>query len=129
MEDLLSYATIVPHINQIELHPWNQRKAQIECCKKHGIAIQGWGPFAKSLLLEDEELKRIAEAYKKNVAQLCVRWSIQRGFITIPKSISKKRIISNADVFDFEISKEDMEKINSMDKGFLSGGGDLDKIE
>jgi diketogulonate reductase-like aldo/keto reductase len=63
------------------------------------------------------------------MAQLCVRWSIQRGFITIPKSISKKRIISNVDVFDFEISKEDMEKINSMDKGFLSRGGDLDKIE
>jgi diketogulonate reductase-like aldo/keto reductase len=116
-------------MNQIELHPWNQRKAQLECCNKHGIAIQGWGPFAKGKILEDEELKKIAKNYSKNVAQLCVRWSIQRRFITIPKSISKERIISNVDVFDFEISIEDMEKINTLENGFLSGGGDVESIE
>jgi diketogulonate reductase-like aldo/keto reductase len=127
----MSYATVPPHMNQIELHPWNQRKAQLESCNKHGIAVEGWGPFAKGHILKDETLEAIASTYKKNIAQLCVRWALQRNFITIPKSISKERILSNVDVFDFEISNEDMEKINSMDKGYLSGSEhwEHDKIE
>eukprot|EP01080_Neovahlkampfia_damariscottae_P010246 gene10246-2665_t len=131
IEDLVSYAKVKPHMNQIELHPWNQRKPQLESCKKHGIVVEGWGPFAKGQILKDEELQKIAEGYKKTVAQICVRWALQRGFITIPKSISEERIKSNSNVFDFEISKEDMEKINAMDKGHLSGTEhwEHDKIE
>eukprot|EP01080_Neovahlkampfia_damariscottae_P010245 gene10245-2664_t len=120
IEDLVSYAKIKPHMNQIELHPWNQRKSQLESCKKHGIVVEGWGPFSRGHILKDEAMIKIAEGYKKTVAQICVRWALQRGFITIPKSISEERIKSNSNVFDFEISKEDMEKINAMDKGYLS---------
>eukprot|EP01080_Neovahlkampfia_damariscottae_P010247 gene10247-2666_t len=130
IEDLVSYAKIKPHMNQIELHPWNQRKSQLESCKKHGIVVEGWGPFVQGKILTDEAMIKIAEGYKKTVAQICVRWALQRGFITIPKSISEERIKSNSNVFDFEISKEDMEKINAMDKGYLCAEAwEHDKIE
>jgi diketogulonate reductase-like aldo/keto reductase len=115
-----------------EKHNWNLA-INMELQLRDGVLSQKVPLISNNLghILKDETLEAIAATYKKNIAQLCVRWALQRNFITIPKSISKERIISNVDVFDFEISTEDMEKINSMDKGYLSGSEhwEHDKIE
>jgi diketogulonate reductase-like aldo/keto reductase len=120
IEEIMSYAKVKPCINQIEYHPWNQRLVQVKYCKENSIVIEGWGPFAKNQILEDETLKKIAAHYNKTVAQICVRWSLQKDVICIPKSTRESRIVENSDVFDWEITNEDMKAIDAMHKSYLS---------
>lgn len=122
IDEILEYCTVKPHVNQIEYHPWNQRKVQVNHCIEKGIVVEGWGPLAKNQILEDETLKELAKKYKKTVAQICIRWCLQNNIITIPKSVKESRILENIDVFDFEIDETDMKTINEMDKGYLSAG-------
>jgi diketogulonate reductase-like aldo/keto reductase len=116
LEDLLSIAEIVPAVNQIEAHPHLTQQPLIEYCNNKGIAIEAWSPLGGGQLLSDPAIKAIADKYGKTVAQLIIRWHIQRNTIVIPKSVHKDRIISNSEVFDFVISLEDMEAINSMNQ-------------
>ena len=116
LEDLLKDSEIVPAIDQVEFHP---RLAQIELrqfCKKQGIQFEAWSPLMQGGLFENDILKNIAQKHNKSVAQVIIRWDLQNGVITIPKSIKEHRIIENSNVFDFTLTKEDMDQIDSMNE-------------
>ncbi|KAK9295929.1 hypothetical protein QLX08_009899 [Tetragonisca angustula] len=122
IERLLSNCTIKPVTNQIECHPYLVEKELSNFCNSKGILITAYSPFAKPgiranepTLLEDPKITTIATKYKKTAAQVVLRYQIQRGHLVIPKSITKSRIQENFNVFDFELSPEDMNTINGMD--------------
>lgn len=118
---------IVPMVNQIEFHPGQMQREAVEYCRKHKIQVEAWSPLGTGLMLKNEELKKIAEKYNKSVAQLCIRWCIENATLPLPKSVTPSRIKENAEVFDFKISSEDMNKINNMP--YLGGSGlNPDKI-
>ncbi len=124
----LMQADIKPMINQIEMHPGMLQEETVEYCKEHDIAIEAWAPLGRGKLLSNPTLVRIAEKYQKSVAQLCIRWCLQHGAIPLPKSVTPSRIDDNLDVFDFEISHDDMVVIDSL-KDIEWSGQDPDKIE
>ncbi|TKC14885.1 aldo/keto reductase [Robertmurraya kyonggiensis] len=116
LEDLLEDAEVKPMVNQVEYHP---HLAQLELrsfCKKEGIQLEAWSPLKQGELLDDPTINEIAQKYGKSAAQVILRWDLQNEVVTIPKSIKEQRIIENADIFDFELSHEDMEKINALNK-------------
>lgn len=119
---------VAPMVNQIELHPGYTQRETVAFCRENGIAIEAWSPLGSGRVLSDERLMKIAAGYGKSVAQLCIRWCLQSGFIPLPKSVNSERIKENADVFDFEISGEDMEFINSM-PDFAESGFHPDKAD
>ena len=119
---------VVPMVNQIELHPGFMQEATLEFCRAHNILVEAWSPLGRGKMLDNETLLSIAAKYKKTVAQLCLRWCLQNGVLPLPKSVTPARIAENADIFDFEISDEDMKTINSMPY-FGGSGHDPDKIE
>lgn len=116
--DLIVHHEVVPAINQIEIHPFYQRHEDIEFMKRYNIQPEAWAPFAegKNNIFQNEVLKSIAEKYNKTVAQVILRWLIQRGIVAIPKTIRKERMLENINVFDFKLSQDDMEKITILDK-------------
>lgn len=128
LESLFKNAQVQPMVNQIEIHPGQNQKEVTDFCKQHQIAVEAWSPLGTGRLLQNEILAEIASRYGKSVAQICIRWSLQNGWIPLPKSITPERIKQNFDVFDFEISKDDMDIINNMP---YCGGSGLhpDKID
>ena len=115
--DLAEHNKIKPAINQIETHPFFQREYDNEIMKNYGTQIESWGPFAegRNNIFTNPILSEIGKKYNKSVAQVILRWLIQRNVVAIPKSVHKERIIENFNIFDFELSDEDMNKIKSMD--------------
>ncbi len=115
--DLVMNNEIVPAINQIEVNPFYQREFDNEIMKNKEVQIQSWGPFAEGRngIFENIILKEIGKKYKKSVAQVVLRWLIQRNIICIPKSVHKERIKENFNVFDFSLNEEDMKLISSID--------------
>lgn len=123
--DFAEHNKIKPAVNQIETHPFFQREYDDKIMKEYGTQIESWGPFAegKNDMFNNPILKEIGKKYNKSVAQVILRWLIQRNVVVIPKSVHKERIIENFNVFDFELSEDEMNKIKSMDTGkslFLS---------
>lgn len=119
---------VAPMINQIEYHPgWNNRET-VEFCRENGIALEAWSPLGSGRVLSDGMLCRIAKKNGVSVAQLCIRRCLQNGVIALPKSVTPERIKSNFDVFDFEISEEDMNAINNMPTIGYSGL-DADEVD
>ncbi len=116
LEDLLSEAEIVPTVNQIELHPLLSQEELRNFCKEKGIVVEAWSPLAQGKLLDNPVLTEIAAKYNKSTAQVILRWDLQNDIVTIPKSIKEHRIIENADIFDFELTAEDLKKINGLNK-------------
>ena len=123
--DLLSYAKIKPAVNQIELHPYLQQSSLVGFCQKLGITVTAYSPLGsygtsmgegKAILIEDLVIKEIAKKYGKSPAQVLLRWGIQRNTIVIPKSVSPEHMKKNAEIFDFELSSEDMEEIKKLDR-------------
>lgn len=116
--DFICNNEIVPAVNQIELHPFCQQIKTQEFLTENGIQTEAWAPFAegRNNLFENKVLAALAEKYRKTVAQIVLRWIIQRGVVVIPKSVHKERIIENFNVFDFELSREDMAQIAKLDK-------------
>jgi diketogulonate reductase-like aldo/keto reductase len=108
---------VVPAVNQVETHVFNQQIESHNFMKENNVQIESWGPFAegKNNMFQNETLVSIAEKYNKSVAQVVLRWLTQRGVVAIPKSVRKERIIENFNIFDFELSQEDMEKIATLD--------------
>ncbi|WP_245831024.1 aldo/keto reductase [Sediminibacillus massiliensis] len=115
LDDLMRDSEIMPMINQIELHPQLSQVETREFCKQHNIAVEAWSPIAKGTYLDHPVLQEIAEKYNKTAAQIILRWDFQNEIITIPKSVRKERQRENADIFDFELTQDDIDKINSMD--------------
>jgi 2,5-diketo-D-gluconate reductase A len=115
--DFILHHKIVPAINQIETHPFHQQIEMQKFLQEQGVQIQSWGPFAegKNDLFQNELLKSIGEKYNKSIAQVVLRWLIQRNIVVIPKSVRKERIVENFKLFDFELTTEDMETIATLD--------------
>lgn len=116
LKDLLSEAKVVPAVNQVEFHPYLTQKELLRYCREQAIQLEAWSPLGQGHLLEHETLKGIAAKYGKTVAQVILRWDLQLGVVTIPKSVREARIIENADVFDFELSTEDIQAIDGLNR-------------
>ncbi len=110
---------IRPMVNQVEMHPFFQQQLNVDTMDSYGVVPEAWGPFneGKRNFFTDPILTEIGAKYGKSAAQVALRWNIQRGVVVIPKSVHKNRMEQNFDVFDFELSAEDMEKIKTMDIG------------
>lgn len=117
LEDLLTSAEIVPMVNQMEFHPYLVQQDLIDYCDVHQIQYEAWSPMMQGRIFELENIKKIGLKYGKSPAQVVLRWDLQKGVITIPKSAKKERIIDNASLFDFELSNEDMVYLDSLEKG------------
>lgn len=115
--DLIVHNEIVPAVNQIETHPFYQQTESAAFLKEQGVQHQSWAPFAegRNNLFNNEMLTSVAEKHNKSVAQIVLRWLVQREVVVIPKSVSKERIVENFDIFDFALSEADMEYISSLD--------------
>jgi diketogulonate reductase-like aldo/keto reductase len=115
--DLILHNEVVPAVNQIETHPFNQQMETQKFLQENNVQIESWGPFAegKHNIFQNELLLSIAGKYGKTVAQMILRWLTQRGVVVIPKSVRKERIVENFSIFDFELSPEDMGAIISLD--------------
>jgi len=116
LQDLFQSSMIKPMINQVEFHPRLAQKELRAFCKEQGIQFEAWSPLMQGKLLDNPTLQRIAEKYSKSIAQVIIRWDLQNDVVTIPKSIKEHRIIENSNVFDFELTKEDMEQIDSLNQ-------------
>ncbi|MEY2191971.1 aldo/keto reductase [Neobacillus sp. BF23-41] len=121
LEDLISSAEIKPMVNQVEFHPHLTQKELLAFCKNEGIQLEAWSPLKQGKLLSEPVLEDLAHKYNKSVAQVILRWDIQHGVVTIPKSIKDHRIIENADIFDFELTTEDMDKIDGLNQDSRAG--------
>ncbi|MCU5000558.1 aldo/keto reductase [Bacillus tropicus] len=121
LQDVIQDAEIKPMINQVEYHPRLTQKELQTFCKEQGIQMEAWSPLMQGQLLDNETLQAIAEKHGKTTAQVILRWDLQNGVITIPKSTKEHRIIANADVFNFELTKEDMEKIDALNENHRVG--------
>ena len=115
--DLIIHNEILPAVNQIETHPFNQQIETQRFLQQNNVQMESWGPFAegKNNIFHNELLNSISKRYNKTIAQVILRWLIQRGVVAIPKSVRKERIEENFNIFDFELSAEDMEAIKSLD--------------
>ena len=115
--DLIIHNEIVPAVNQIETHPFHQQNETQKFLRQHNVQIESWGPFAegKNNIFHNELLASIGKKYNKSVAQVVIRWLTQRDVIAIPKSVRKERMEENFNIFDFELSTEDMEAIKTLD--------------
>jgi len=114
LEELLRHAKIPPAVNQIELHPWCQQRDVVTFCEAHGIAVVAYGPLTKGRKLRDAGLAAVAREVQRTPAQVLLRWSLQKRFITIPKSAKRERIIENAAIFDFALTKDQMAKLDRL---------------
>jgi diketogulonate reductase-like aldo/keto reductase len=114
LEEMNSYAKITPAVNQVEFHPFLYQKELLGYCREKNIALQAHSPLAENRGAQNESVKLIAKKYNKSEAQIFIRWSLQHEAMPIPKSTHKDRIEQNLNVFDFEISKEDMEILNGL---------------
>ena len=120
LEALLD-AEVKPMVNQIEYHPGHTQEAVVDLCREHDILVEAWSPIGSGRLLENEDLTKIADKYGKSVAQLCIRYVLQKDVLPLPKSVTPSRIEENTDIFDFEIMDEDMKTIDGMENVGFSG--------
>jgi diketogulonate reductase-like aldo/keto reductase len=121
LEDLLSACEIVPAVNQIEFHPRLTQSHLLDFCKRKGIQLEGWSPLMKGQVMDIPLLKNLSAKYSRTVSQVVLRWDIQKGVVTIPKSTHRERIKENMQLFDFEISEEDMLLIDALNTGQRTG--------
>lgn len=117
LEDLLTTAEIVPMVNQMEFHPYVVQQDLVDFCTSKSIQYEAWSPFMQGKVFNLDICQELSKKYNKSVAQVILRWNLQKGVVTIPKSVKKERIQSNADIFDFEISTEDVAYLDSLDRG------------
>ncbi|MBT2691874.1 aldo/keto reductase [Bacillus sp. ISL-55] len=116
LKDLMAEAEIKPMVNQVEYHPHLAQTELLEFCKAEGIQLEAWSPLKQGELLSEPTIVEIAEKHQKSPAQVILRWDLQNEVVTIPKSIKEHRIIENADIFDFELTVEDMDRLNILNK-------------
>jgi diketogulonate reductase-like aldo/keto reductase len=118
LDELLAAAEVVPAVNQIEFHPYLQSRSLVEFCRAKGIQVEAWSPLGQGgPLLKDAKLVEIARRHGKTVAQVILRWDLQKGVVTIPKSVHAERIRENAQLFDFALSEAEIAAIDSLERG------------
>lgn len=128
LEELMKDAEIKPMVNQVEFHPRLTQKKLQAFCQEQGIQLEAWSPLMQGQLLDNPELQEIANKYNKSIAQIILRWDLQHGVVTIPKSTKEHRIAENSAIFDFELSKVDMERIDQLNQD-QRVGPDPDNID
>jgi diketogulonate reductase-like aldo/keto reductase len=116
LEELLVHSDTIPAVNQVEFSPYLYLKELLEFCQSHKIQLEGYSPLTKGHKLNDPKLGNIAKKYSKTPAQILIRWVLQKDVVVIPKSSHKERILENADVFDFEISPQDLKVLDSFNQ-------------
>lgn len=123
LETLKKVSSITPAVNQVELHPYLNQQSLLDYCKKEGIQLEAWSPFAanKTDLLKEKIVADLAEKYSKTPAQIILRWDYQRNIVTIPKSSNKKRLEENINIFDFKLNEDDILLINTLNKNYRVG--------
>ena len=119
LADLIAFNGVAPAVNQVEANVFFQQKEPQEYMESKGVVMEGWAPFAegKNNLFQNETLQKIGDKYGKSIAQIVLRWLLQRGIVCIPKSVKKERMEQNFNVFDFQLDQEDMVKIDGLDTG------------
>ncbi|RIX48702.1 aldo/keto reductase [Paenibacillus nanensis] len=128
LKDVMEGAEIKPMVNQVEFHPRLTQKELLAYTSEQGIQLEAWSPLMQGQLLNDPALTEIAGQYGKSVAQVILRWDLQHGVVTIPKSTKEQRIIENASIFDFELSQADMDRIDGLNQN-LRVGPDPDNFD
>lgn len=118
LKEIIKESDVIPAVNQVEFTPFLYQKELLDFCKDNGIQLEAYSPLTRGTKLGNPKLAEIAAKYKKSSAQLLIRWGLQHGLVSIPKSSHKERIIENSQVFDFEISEDDMNKLNGIDEVF-----------
>ena len=126
IEALLKTAKVAPMVNQIRLCPGDTQDDVVAASREHGMLLEAYSPLGVGKIFEVPEVKALAEKYGKSVAQICIRWSLQRGYLPLPKSVTPARIAENAKLFDFELDEEDVELLAGM-KGVCGFAADPDK--
>ena len=116
LEDLLEHCNDKPMVNQVELHPLLSQKELRDYCLKHHIKVEAWSPLSRGRFLDEPTLKDIASHHGKTTAQVILRWHLQNDIIAIPKSVTQTRLKENADILDFELSQQEIDKINSLNR-------------
>jgi diketogulonate reductase-like aldo/keto reductase len=117
LERLLETASVLPMVNQYEFHPYLQQTSLLGYCEGHDIVVQAWAPLMRGRVAEVPEIVEIAQRHGKSPAQVAIRWILQHGVATIPKSVHPERIAENADVFDFALTVDQMRAIDALDRG------------
>lgn len=114
IDELMKTAEIVPMVNQIKLCPGESQEAVTAYCRHKGIAIEAYSPMGTGKIFDVPEMQQLAEKYGKSIAQICIRWSLQNGWLPLPKSVTPERICQNAEVFNFELEAEDVQRIREL---------------
>lgn len=121
LDDLLTDAEVVPMVNQVEFHPLLVQQPLLDFCDEKHVQYQAWSPLMGGRLAEVEAIRELAEKYDRTMAQIVLRWSLQKGVASIPRSSNRRRIIENASLFDFELLDDDVTLIDSLDEGMRVG--------
>lgn len=121
LEALLADADVMPAVNQIEFHPRLQSPELLAYCREKDIRVEAWSPIMRGRVMDIDELQGIGARYGKNAVQITLRWMLQKGVIVIPKSVHRERIIANADIYDFELTNEEMAVVDGLDRGERTG--------
>jgi diketogulonate reductase-like aldo/keto reductase len=112
--ELLKTATVIPAVNQIRLCPGDVDAQTVDFCRQHDMLLEAYSPLGQGLIFDVQEIKDLADKYHKNIAQIALRWSLQMGFIPLPKSITVERIKSNTEIFDFKLEDEDVAMLTNL---------------
>ena len=126
--DLMETTEIIPMVNQMEFHPYLVQQGLIDFCKGHRIQYEAWAPLMQGRIVNVDLLKQLAQKYHKDLVQIVLRWNLQKKVVTIPKSVTPSRILSNSQLFDFKLTAEDMKRIDDLDQG-LRYGADPDDFD
>jgi diketogulonate reductase-like aldo/keto reductase len=121
LEELLPKARYVPAVNQIELSPFLQRAATVALCRKHGIVVEAYSPLTHGKRLDHPVIRAVADELGRSPAQVLIRWSIQHGFVVLPKSTRPERIAENGSVFDFALDAGQLQRLDALDEGLVTG--------
>ena len=121
LDQLLEIAEVPPAINQVEFHPHLQQPDLVRYCEEAGIAFEAWSPLKRGQMLDDPTLMSIASRHGVTTTQVILRWDLQRGIVTIPKSVTKERIESNADLFGFALDDDEMQSVDGLDRADRTG--------
>jgi len=117
LEELLEHAAVVPAVDQVEFSPFPYQRGLLEYCRGHGIQLEAYSPLTRGRRLDDPTLAAVAARHGKSTAQVLIRWALQHDLVVIPKSVTRLRVLANADVFDFDLGPDDMAALDALDEG------------